>query len=708
MRACQSRRMSGPRSSLPLTCRFVPFRLPYSFGLDNRLTPFLYFNARCVQLLKELKEIDDRDAEFRHCVVWSECLKLEAGKELFICCTTKKIVCIEVHKEDQGSSLEKRLVWSLPFPKTSTSDTADPVRSLRRVNEGRRALTLKLVNGGHSGVALYVWEEPALGANMSLQREAYRAMESLGDEFGNDEDNMDGHLFHKLGAAKNNQEDGSGQLGASTFMHKERKEDIKVCVVKAEFQHRRALMRIANAAFCLMEEFGEVNREDSGGDPEGVDKFGDWEFYDPIKDQKYGSTVPFRDGAGKRSKQSLKEQQASVQDQCDVLEFATWGHSRDIESDSPDTLMANEKKFAESDGGAKWLVTAHAQAMFVADKPFPELPHELQGKEEEPMIMSLKKEYFLGHLTLLDVNEVIDKHVEAFERMRKEEEAADMKLNAEFRKWAEEDRGSSEKEEDIIYEEEREKEDNGEKDVDEQKEDQGEGKDEEKSADDDTVEDTVETTQAIRTAETVINRDMGGMTPRTLDEFGSPVSNLSSDVGSLESIMSNRLNKVEQMLERLLDAQQENRARLQKLDEVSDKTGEEREEEPHERRASSPVDSDLSMLSSPVGGGTSTSGGNIVGRDLILAEQMQQDQTATDIAILVQQVQNLTELQREQHTLRSSNNENLTIIRSPEPQVVERVIERHHVVVEGDEGSRPRKKKGFWKRLLCCLGEDSR
>eukprot|EP00518_Triparma_eleuthera_P021153 CAMPEP_0197572668 /NCGR_PEP_ID=MMETSP1320-20131121/42577_1 /TAXON_ID=91990 /ORGANISM="Bolidomonas sp., Strain RCC2347" /LENGTH=470 /DNA_ID=CAMNT_0043135175 /DNA_START=48 /DNA_END=1457 /DNA_ORIENTATION=+ len=321
---------------------------------------------------------------------------------------------------------------------------------------------------------------------------------------------------------------------------------------------------------------------------------------------------------------------------------------------------------------------------------------------------------------------MMSQHVAAFKRMRIEEETADEKFNRELRRMANENDFSDEDDSDssdgsglgvggtlkVVEENEDDEDDNDGNSGDEkdQNSEAGGGSSVVKVGDEeDTVDDTLETAQAIRTAETVISRDMGGTTPTTVDHFGSPVSNLSSDAGSLETIMSNRLNKVELLLEKLLESQQENRARLQKLDEVTEKVEQEGEQEPTDRgRAGSPVESDISMLSGggPQGGvSVSTPGGNIVGRDLILAEQTHQDQTSADIAVLVRQVQNLTELQREQHTLRSTGHDSMH--RSPEPQVVERVIERHHVVVEGEERARARKKKGFWKRLLCCLGDDA-
>lgn len=295
-------------------------RLPYCFGLDLRLNPFLHANCRSVQLLKSLGSVE----EVGDCVVWSESLKLEAGRELYICCTTKRIMCFEVLKDDHGSSFTSNLAWSVPFPGKEEGAFDSPIRQARKLMMARKTVALRLVNAGHNGVALYILEGPddkingmnneggagfarnsamgmnqphqqvsrgsarseatsAKGADVTRHYYSFSNSSTQFSQFGKDEDTV--NIFQKMGLGEdrgNNEEKG---LGASSFVRtgtgggaKDKDKDIKVSVVKAEFQHRQALLRIANVAHCLMEAWEEVDEDEMGSGGIGAWKFGEWVF----------------------------------------------------------------------------------------------------------------------------------------------------------------------------------------------------------------------------------------------------------------------------------------------------------------------------------------------------------------------------------------------------------------------------------------------
>ena len=249
-----------------------------SIHLRRRLNPFLHANCRSVQLLKILGDLEEQG----DCVVWSESLKLEAGRELYICCTTKRIVCFEVLKDDHGSSFTSNLAWSVSFPPREDL-VGSPIRAARQLLQVKRTVALKLVNAGHNGVALYILDGPDDKINDKGRVDRASTMgfnqpHQQFSQFGKDEDTV--NIFQKMGLGPvddRGKDEEKGGLGASSFLRsgaggsrRGEDKDIKVCVVKAEFQHRQALLRIANVAHCLMECWEEVDEDEMGVGGDGA------------------------------------------------------------------------------------------------------------------------------------------------------------------------------------------------------------------------------------------------------------------------------------------------------------------------------------------------------------------------------------------------------------------------------------------------------
>ena len=412
-------------------------KLPYDFGLDGRLCSYNYVNARCVKLLKDcVVELGGSGADGSggvsggvddtqklrllndECIVWSECLKMGRGKDLYVMCTTSRMVCIEVTKEGGSRQFSAEVKWECHLPQPSDINSGYDSKAKRYAKQnyrpsdaerdvwtrGRR-IVAKIQNANHNGVGLHILEgsENAIAMAQGFGGNGGVDVNGNGGTFGTTDGEhhktgyialgKEGGKLVKLGATSYVAGEGGNNLGPS----KNAGNDLNVFVINAEFQHRQQLLRAGNVLNCMTEEWENIDEDEGGldyeGSMEGVFKFGDWDF----RSGALGVAV------GERT--NMDEESEAL---CGVLEYATWGR-RGGGAGATLALKDDEMETAKLDGGAQWLIEAHRDAMFVSAM-FPRLPLEPNVRHDREVEI-LRYELFLGNMSLEEVNDSLDKHI---------------------------------------------------------------------------------------------------------------------------------------------------------------------------------------------------------------------------------------------------------------------------------------------------------
>jgi len=639
-------------------------RLPYVFGVDGRLLPYIYTDARCIALIKKEIAAENTNAKReKECVVWSESLKMGGGTELYVMATTERVMCIEVNKGAHGE-LSSEVKWSCLLPKLASENPL--YLTQRGIGIGRRIM-VKIENAGHNGVALYIMEgsfaalanhqrrkDNGMGVGLGGGGQGWGVEQKLNAVFGKDEQ---GNKSAKLGATSWVENEGAGEKRSWG-----NDLDVNVFCIQAEFQHRQSLLRLNNVVCCLIEDWDGVDEEESGlgqeESLEGVYRFGEWDF------------IP---GGGEGKMKSLAETDGTIVEDdaeeikefCESLENATWGRRGDetVLDETKTVLKEDEMITAKADGGARWLIEAHRDAMY--NPRFPELPNDVS--EDDEQVKSLRYGLFMGLHSLSEVKELLDGHA-IFKREQMQE---DMEISIEdewtnqcIQEMADEEEDASvnnhiqlladqdNDEGDVINDRE---ENNEEKeDLSDIIKDQGvERREEESNA-----------TLEVQFATELASPASG--TTHSMTNLSSPTSQVSPGVisvltggGSFEStnsVLGERLDKVEGMLERLLDAKEE----------AKGSTGE----------------------------GTTT-----------------HDESRRQIESLLEQIRVLTEqqqnIQQRQAERMGNGTEDETEAKPGIKHLgVVTLEERNSDIAREREQKKKekRKKAGWWKRMLCCIG----
>lgn len=390
----------------------LKLRLPYTFALNNVLTPFDSVSARSAYLLKTFPfksryKRQGNKAPQKEIHIASEVLHMEPGVDTYSIVTTLRVVLIKV-KRESGGRLGPTLCWEVGLAKE------EKVKS-------------QVSDHGHNGVALTITrrykpsrgrrKKNSQGTPASDRSQVDKSMDS--DEHLNEEspgDEGDADASQILESTTNertakvhwedtdNKEDAYHGHGATQG---DAGETLEWFTVLAEYPNRPQLTRIHNAISCMLGNFDAVAKEQQrlkpGLNMEGCTTFGLFEFGENSSDElQHKSAERFlmaalerlpwmQDSAFDATRGKLPdEQRAIVKDIRDK-----WVFSRQLEA-------------SIRMGGPAWLVEARAHAMFVpSESPMPPPPIP----RTDPIVKQILYQQEHGNISCEQVRKLFDRHL---------------------------------------------------------------------------------------------------------------------------------------------------------------------------------------------------------------------------------------------------------------------------------------------------------
>ena len=413
----------------------LKLRLPYTFGLNNVLTPFDSVSARAVYLLKTFTPKNARSKNYaiarKETHVASEVLHMEPGVDTYSIVTTLRVVLIKV-KKDSGGRLGPTMCWEVGLVKE------DKVSS-------------QVSDHGHNGVALTITRSVKRSSGRRLkseqrkrnatpenqpieclqQQEDREQLDDMlvedgldlldGDEIIAVEDNVPTQADVAESTAVLGTVNNSNRFQRSQWEATEKEgafhghgaargnkgETLEWFTLLAEYPNRPQLTRIHNAISCILGDFDSIaedQRLSSSCNTEGCMSFGLFDF-------ERNFTEEGMHGNRERLLMLALERLPWVQD---TTFEATKGKLLEeqrviVRETREEWVFSSELEASIKMGGPAWLIEARAHAMFVPSEapPFPRaLPRN------DPVVKQILYQQEHGNISCEHVRQLFEHHID--------------------------------------------------------------------------------------------------------------------------------------------------------------------------------------------------------------------------------------------------------------------------------------------------------
>lgn len=343
-------------------------RMAYTFGPQKILTPFNNIHVKSFNFLRRFPLVATKGTHMENeLLVTAELLQTLDGKQEYVIVTSKRIVLIEVQLIGITSPNRK---WQLEF------------RHFGHIES-------RVDNFNHDRVILSV--EAFIDEDQLRHSEGSTCLDksNYGDSVA-----QNSHLRSPSRFARSTHSDAisnSQDRSLRPIFNKTRKEveRCKKFEVIGQFQHLKAMRKIHNAISCLVGNFDCIDY-DVGTHittEEGCTSFGTLHFTEISSDD----SVPDED----------------IDNDMDRnLDGISWMHF-DLDEDREKWRFHDELRYAEKDGGAKWIMEARARAFFTP-LGLPPLPAILDPIDER--VKQIQKQLKVGLISWQDAKTELQLH----------------------------------------------------------------------------------------------------------------------------------------------------------------------------------------------------------------------------------------------------------------------------------------------------------